>query len=173
MSWYTFALEEPYEAFSGEALMACFEHLGGDNVQIGTSTPQYAQTVFIYGPFGTGSAYDWYYTTNCPMIRLNLNPDATTTMSVDNVAGEGFQLGRAYPNPATGNTRIDYTLDAAAEVTFEVTSMTGSIVRRMDLGVQPAGTQRAVLDLEGLTAGMYTYTITVDGARATRKLIIK
>ena len=69
--------------------------------------------------------------------------------------------------------RIDYTLDAAAEVTFEVTSMTGSIVRRMDLGVQPAGTQRAVLDLEGLTAGMYTYTITVDGARATRKLIIK
>ena len=58
-------------------------------------------------------------------------------------------------------------------MTFEVTSLTGAIVRRMDLGVQPAGTQRAVLDLEGLTAGMYTYTIIVDGARATRKLVIK
>ena len=31
--------------------MACFEHLGGDNVQIGTSVPQRDQTVFIYGPF--------------------------------------------------------------------------------------------------------------------------
>ena len=51
--------------------------------------------------------------------------------------------------------------------------MTGAIVRSMDLGVQPAGNQRAVLDLEGLTAGMYTYTISVDGARATRKLIVK
>ena len=173
VSWYTFALEEPYTVAAGEAVMACFEHLGGDNVQIGTSTPQYAQTVFIYGPFGSGSAYDWYYTTNCPMIRLNLNPDATTTMNVEDIAGEGFTLGRAYPNPATGNTRIDFTLEAAAEVTLEVTSMTGAIVRRMDLGVQPAGNQRAVLDLEGLTAGMYTYTITVDGARATRKLIVK
>ena len=173
VSWYTFALEEPYEVAAGEAIMACFEHLGGDNVQIGTSTPQYAQTVFIYGPFGTGSAYDWYYTTNCPMIRLNLDPNATTTMGVEDVAGEGFSLGRAYPNPATGNTRIDFTLEAAADVTLEVTSMTGAIVRRMDLGVQPAGNQRAILDLEGLTAGMYTYTITVDGARATRKLIVK
>ena len=173
VTWYTFALEEPYDVAAGEAIMACFEHLGGDNVQIGTSIPQYDQTAFIYGPFGTGSAYDWYFTTNCPMVRLNLDPNATTTMSVDNVAGEGFELGRAYPNPATGNTRIDFTLDAAADVTFEVTSLTGAIVRRMDLGVQPAGTQRAVLDLEGLTAGMYTYTIIVDGARATRKLVIK
>ena len=173
VSWYTFALEEPYEVAAGEAVMACFEHLGGDNVQIGTSVAQYNQTVFIYGPFGTGSAYDWYYTTNCPMVRLNLDPSAETTMSVEDVAGEGFSLGRAYPNPATGNTRIDFTLDAAAEVTLEVTSMTGAIVRSMDLGVQPAGNQRAVLDLVGLTAGMYTYTITVDGARATRKLIVK
>ena len=58
-------------------------------------------------------------------------------------------------------------------MTFEVTSLTGAIVRRVDLGVQSPGTQRAVLDLQGLTAGMYTYTIVVDGARATRKLVIK
>jgi hypothetical protein len=173
VSWYTFALEEPYEVAQGEAVMACFEHLGGDNVQIGTSVPQRDQTVFIYGPFGASSAYDWFFTTNCPMVRLNLDPNAETTMSVEDIAGEGFTLGRAYPNPAAGNTRIDFTLEAAADVTLEVTSMTGAIVRSMDLGVQPAGNQRAVLDLEGLTAGMYTYTISVDGARATRKLIVK
>jgi len=173
VSWYTFALEEPYTVAAGDAVMACFEHLGGDNVQIGTSIPQYDQTAFIYGPFGTGSAYDWYFTTNCPMVRLNLDSNAETTMSVDNLAGEGFELGRAYPNPASGNTRIDFTLDAAADVTFEVTSLTGSIVRSMDLGTQSAGTQRVNLDLAGLTAGMYTYTIIVDGARATRKLVIK
>ena len=38
---------------------------------------------------------------------------------------------------------------------------------------QNAVGEYAVLDLEGITAGMYTYTIIVDGARATRKLIIK
>ena len=78
VSWYTFALEEPYEVAAGEAVMACFEHLGGDNVQIGTSVPQRDQTVFIYGPFGASSAYDWFFTTNCPMVRLNLDPSAET-----------------------------------------------------------------------------------------------
>ena len=136
VSWYTFALEEPYEVAAGEAVMACFEHLGGDNVQIGTSTPQYAQTVFICGPFGSGSAYDWYYTTNCPMVRLNLNPDAETTMS-GQLAGEGFELGRAYPNPARQHPHRLHARHQLLTV-LEVTSLTGAIVRRMDMGVQPA-----------------------------------
>lgn len=72
--WHQFAFESPYVVPAGSVVMAVFEHVGGDNVQIGTGTPQHPQTVFIYGPFGTGSAYDWYYTTNCPMIRLNLDP---------------------------------------------------------------------------------------------------
>ena len=73
--WTTFTFAEPVELDAGAAVMACFEHLGGDNVQIGTSIPQKDQTAFIYGPFGGGSAYGWYFTTNCPMIRLNLDPE--------------------------------------------------------------------------------------------------
>ena len=171
VTWCTFLLDEPYTVSAGDAIIGAFEHLGGDNVQIGTSTPQRSSTVFVYGPFGTQSAYAWYWTTNCPMVRLNLNPDAVA--GVGNVAGTKFQLGQAYPNPAVGNTRIDFTLDAAADVMFEVTNLTGAIVSRVDLGVQPAGAQSTVLDLEGLTAGMYTYTIVVDGERLARKLIIE
>ena len=171
ITWVTFMLEEPVEVSAGGAVLAAFEHLGGDNCQVATSIAQAPQTVWVYGPFGSSSEYAWYWTSSSLMVRLNMNPDAVA--GVGNVVGNGFELGQAYPNPAVGNTRIDFVLDNASDVMFEVTNLTGAIVRRRDLGTQPAGAQSVVLDLEGLTAGMYTYTMVVDGERVARKLIIE
>ena len=74
--WYTLMLEEPYEAAAGDWIGAAFEHYGGANVQIGEAQYTEDQTAFVYGPFGSGSAYDWYYTNEVPMVRLNLDPNA-------------------------------------------------------------------------------------------------
>jgi hypothetical protein len=74
--WYTFLLEQPYQASAGQWLGAAFEHYGGANVQIGEAQYTYDQTAFVYGPFGAGSAYDWYFTNEVPMVRLNLDPNA-------------------------------------------------------------------------------------------------
>ena len=74
--WYTFVFDEPYEATAGERLGAAFEHYGGGNVQIGEAQYTADQTAFVYGPFGSGQAYDWYYTNEVPMVRLNLDENA-------------------------------------------------------------------------------------------------
>ena len=77
--WYTILFDEPYEASAGEWLGAAFEHFGGGNVQVAEAQSTYPQTTFAYGPFGAGSAYDWYYANEVPMVRLNLNPNAVPT----------------------------------------------------------------------------------------------
>ena len=136
--WYTLALEEPYQAAAGDWLGAAFEHYGGANVQVGEAQYTYDQTAFVYGPFGAGSAYDWYYSNEVPMVRLNLDPNATTTVSVEDIAAsQGFEVFPAFPNPANESTRMQFRMDKAAQVTFELRDVTGKLVQRQPLAFMP------------------------------------
>ena len=171
--WYTLVLEEPYEAAGGSVLAAGFEHYGGSSVQIWESQYTYDNTSFVYGPFGSGSAYDWYYTNEVPMVRLNLDPNATNTVAVEEIAEGPFQLYPAFPNPAAESTRIQYRLDQVADVALEVRDMTGKVVNQIVRGTQPAGYHSITLDVANMAAGVYTYTLNVNDARSTQRLIIK
>lgn len=171
--WYTLVLEEPYEAAGGSVLAAGFEHYGGSSVQIWESQYTYDNTSFVYGPFGSGSAYDWYYSNEVPMVRLNLDPNATNTVAVDELSEGPFQLYPAFPNPAAESTRIQYRLDQAADVALEVRDVTGKVVNQVVRGTQPAGYHSIVLNVANLSAGVYTYTLDVNDARSTQRLIIK
>ena len=171
--WYTLVLEEPYEAAGNSVLAAGFEHYGGSSVQIWESQYTYDNTSFVYGPFGSGSAYDWYYTNEVPMVRLNLDPNATNTVAVEEIAEGPFQLYPAFPNPAAESTRIQYRLDQVADVALEVRDMTGKVVNQIVRGTQPAGYHSITLDVANMAAGVYTYTLNVNDARSTQRLIIK
>ena len=171
--WYTLVLEEPYEAAGGSVLAAGFEHYGGSSVQIWESQYTYDNTSFVYGPFGSGSAYDWYYTNEVPMVRLNLDPNATNTVAVEEIAEGPFQLYPAYPNPAAESTRIQYRLDQVADVALEVRDITGKVVSQIVRGTQPAGYHSITLDVANMASGVYTYTLNVNDARSTQRLIIK
>ena len=174
--WYTLVLEEPYEAAGGSVLAAGFEHYGGSSVQIWESQYTYDNTSFVYGPFGSGSAYDWYYTNEVPMVRLNLDPNATNTVAVvavEEIAEGPFQLYPAFPNPAAESTRIQYRLDQVADVALEVRDITGKVVNQIVRGTQPAGYHSITLDVANMASGVYTYTLNVNDARSTQRLIIK
>ena len=170
--WYTLVLEDPYTAPGGSVLAAGFEHYGGSSVQIWESQYAYDNTSFVYGPFGSGSAYDWYYTNETPMVRLNLDPNATNTVSVQEMTTENFQLYPLAPNPAAESTRLQYRLDQAGDVALEVYDMTGKLVQQMNRGTQAPGYHSIVLDVTGMNAGVYTTTLVVNGARATERLLV-
>ena len=74
----------------------------------------------------------------------------------------------SFPNPTNGITRVQFSLDRASEVTFEVRDITGKIVFSTDLGTQASGYNSISLD-----ASDYTYTLTVNGERATDRLMVK
>ena len=172
-TWYTFVFDEPYMAAAGDWLGAGFEHYGGSNVQYGESKFTADQTAFTYGPFGAGSAYDWYYTNEVPMVRLNLNPNAVNTISEEDVSTTGFQMYPSYPNPTNGVTRVQFRLDRASDVNFEVRDITGKIVYTVDMGTQAPGYNSISVDASEFASGVYTYTLSVDGERATDRLMVK
>lgn len=172
-TWYTLVFDEPYLASAGDWLGAGFEHYGGSNVQYGESKYTQDNTAFIYGPFGSGSAYDWYYTNEVPMVRLNLNPNAVNTISEETVNTTGFEMFPSFPNPTNGVTRVQFRLDRAADVNFDVIDITGKIVYTLDMGTQAPGYNSISVDASEFAAGVYTYTLSVDGERSTDRLMVK
>ena len=74
------------------------------------------------------------------------------------------------PSPATTWTKVDYTLPAGADkAMLTLTSTLGVKVMDVELG----GNQGSkVLDLRGLAAGVYAYSIRCGGHVETGKLVI-
>ncbi|MDE0468309.1 MAG: T9SS type A sorting domain-containing protein, partial [Candidatus Poribacteria bacterium] len=87
-----------------------------------------------------------------------------------------------YPNPFNPETWIPYRLAKASEVVVEIFASNGQVVRRLQLGHQPAGIyqsrSRAVYwdgkneYGEPVASGLYFYTFTAGNFTATRKMFI-
>ena len=172
ITWYTFVLEDPWSVAEGEGWVAAFESYGGSSVRMGESKYAPDQTCFVYGDFGT-AGFDWYYTNETPMIRFNFDENAQNTINVEEVAMENFSLQQNMPNPASDVTRINYSLVNAGLVSFEVRDLTGKLIERRDLGNLPAGSHVIELNVADFAAGMYQYSLTVNGEFATRKMVVK
>ena len=88
-----------------------------------------------------------------------------------------------YPNPFNPETWIPYQLAVPGEVTLTIYDMNGGVVRRLEVGHQPAGMyqsrSRAVYwdgrndRGESVASGLYFYTLTAGDFTATRKMLIR
>ena len=97
-----------------------------------------------------------------------------------------------YPNPFNPETWIPYQLSKPADVTLMIYAINGQVVRRLELGHQPAGMyqtrSRAVYwdgrnaFGESVASGIYFYTLSTESTRdsvtvgnftATRKMLIR
>ena len=88
-----------------------------------------------------------------------------------------------YPNPFNPETWIPYRLATSADVSVEIHSADGRLVRRLALGELPAGVyadkaRAAYWDGrnahgEPVASGLYFYTLTAGEFSATRKMLIR
>ena len=107
------------------------------------------------------------------MVRLNLNPNAVNTISEETVNTSGFEMFPSFPNPTNGVTRVQFRLDHASDVSFDVIDITGKVVYTLDMGTQAPGYNSISLDASDFASGVYTYTLSVDGERSTDRLMVK
>jgi hypothetical protein len=95
--------------------------------------------------------------------------DSTTGIST--VERANFSIGQNLPNPANENTIIPVTLIQPDEITLSVSNLIGKKVISQTYNLQRGKTNIAV-DLHGLQAGIYLYTITNGKTTVTRRMII-
>jgi glycosidase len=80
---------------------------------------------------------------------------------------------RAYPQPFTDETTLEYTLAAAGEVSLSVADVLGREVLRIDEGWKPQGTHTTTLRGERLQRGTYFCTLRVSGGAVKRLLLMR
>ena len=88
-----------------------------------------------------------------------------------------------YPNPFNPETWIPYQLAAPSEITLTIYDMSGGVVRRLEVGHQPAGIyqnrSRALYwdgrnqHGESVASGLYFYTLKSGEFTGTRKMLIR
>lgn len=179
--WVTIPLSTPFDVTPDDLLLPVVTYFGGEEsdvtansvgLQLGESQTVPEQEAFIFGPFGADQAVNWFFTTECPMVRLNFDPNAVVSVNeLEDVDG-AFGLGQNMPNPATGVTTINYELFQTGKVIFEVFDIAGKVVHSSNEGQRGIGAYALQLDTQSFNSGIYTYTLTVNGERLTKKMVV-
>ena len=82
-------------------------------------------------------------------------------------------VSQNFPNPAKGITTFRVVLGKSAKVTVDVKNVMGQSVMNFDKGFAAAGVQTYNLDVTSLSAGIYFYTVRVNGESFTHKMIVE
>lgn len=116
------------------------------------------------GTFAWGSVLD----NTTPMIRMILGDAASLPEQISSTSSLN-----AYPNPSNGETTISYSLNKSGNVNIVITDMMGRTVKTINQGNQVAGTSYNVnLSTSDLANGTYFYTLSVNGEKQTKKLVV-
>ncbi|WP_375418938.1 T9SS type A sorting domain-containing protein [uncultured Hymenobacter sp.] len=125
------------------------------------------QIALIFAP-GTDSGATFFFD---DLMGPALAGTATATRTTQNAAA-GF--APVYPNPASGLTKLPYSLQKAAVVSLAVFDNMGRRVAQvLDQQRQPAGQFSAELNAARLAPGLYTCRLLVDGVALTRQLSVQ
>ena len=88
-----------------------------------------------------------------------------------------YQIGQNYPNPFNPTTQIRYDLPEDALVSISIYDVMGRKIKSLSNANQTAGYHSLQWDAtndigEGVSAGMYIYTIQAGEYRATKKMVL-
>jgi len=88
-------------------------------------------------------------------------------------ATTSFTLGQNFPNPFNGSTQFNLNLVKSSDVTVEVYSVVGKMVKTNSYSNLQAGQNTIAINASDLSAGLYTYRVIVGTEKATRTMVVK
>jgi hypothetical protein len=97
---------------------------------------------------------------------------SSTNLSAKEVPNS-FTLGEAYPNPASNDVTIRFNLKANKNVKVSLINLLGQEVINIANDNFTSGINEVKFNVGNLSAGVYFYTMTVDGVSQSQKIMIK
>lgn len=85
---------------------------------------------------------------------------------------DGFELGKAYPNPFNPSTSLSLALPEAADVNVAVFNVAGQQVATLANGRMAAGSHSLTFDAANLAGGVYFIQASAPGWNAVQKVVL-
>ena len=86
--------------------------------------------------------------------------------------GDPLSSLNTFPNPATRTVTVAYTLKNNTNVGLTLTDLSGKVIATQNEGPKNAGVNKLTFDVSSLDAGVYFYSVSINGATATKKLVV-
>lgn len=83
---------------------------------------------------------------------------------------EGVDI-KAYPNPASSIVKFDVNFNKPMNVEIKLSNMLGQVVKTVD-AANMSGKNTLEMNVSGLDAGIYFYTVSANGKSVSKKLVI-
>ena len=99
--------------------------------------------------------------------------DVRTARVGSELSSDVFVVSQNSPNPFTGTSQVLVYLRSGSEVTLTVTDVLGNVLNHANLGIMTAGNHKLTIDGNGLTCGMYFYTIATEDHKVTKRMQVK
>ncbi|MEH0158418.1 S8 family serine peptidase [Limibacter armeniacum] len=113
------------------------------------------------------TANDGYTSTSTHfMLTVNL------PLAIDEELAAQIGLSN-YPNPVSTSTTFSYSLVKGGNVAIEVTNLQGMVVKTIEVGDQSVGEYKSELQADALPAGMYIYSLKLNGKVVSTGKMIK
>jgi PKD repeat protein len=77
-----------------------------------------------------------------------------------------------FPNPASDETTLRYSLLSNKAVSFQILDLTGRVVYQENLGTKGFGEHQTTVNLSDLSSGMYSIQMIIDGKVGAKKLMV-
>jgi hypothetical protein len=93
-------------------------------------------------------------------------------VSVPELSDGGLVLSQNFPNPAPDFTSVAFYLPKGGKARLELRDLYGRPVWGRSMGLQEAGWYKESLETGSLAQGIYCYTLSFEGRKLTKKLLI-
>ncbi|MEN8223988.1 MAG: lamin tail domain-containing protein [Bacteroidota bacterium] len=128
-----------------------------------TYTDQITDT--SYGRYIDGTD-NWYF-------MPDFTPGAANQHSSSiNEVDENASVSQNYPNPFSGETKIEFSLETPDRVTIEIFNVSGALVSTLVSADYTRGTHTILWDASDMPAGFYFYTLQTSKSIITKKALI-
>ena len=96
----------------------------------------------------------------------------TNDVGISNLSGVNFTMEQNIPNPAKGNTIINYNIPQDGEILFQVHSLSGQLLYSQKENTL-SGNHQIELNISDYAAGIYFYTMEYKGQRIVKRMSVK
>lgn len=133
------------------------------------------QHTLYFGLREDGAKLDKVFITKFSELPSGLGGDATNcnTVGVGSIDGTIDKLEQNYPNPFSSSTIIKYSIGKPGHVTLKVFDLNGRILETLVNTHQSIGAFEITWQPNGLSSGLYYYSLQVGDYRDVKKILYK